>query len=707
MSGALTGPDNKIIDNSFTYPYGTTEQFPQMQDSDLNDLTDSAHDYMECSNKGKCNRDTGTCTCYDGYDGVSCQRASCPGYPNSCSGHGVCKTISQLAHSDNYNIYKLWDKDTTMGCECDKGYYGADCSLRHCKYGVDPLYLDDSSTIKYPIYDFAVLATADVGQTTSASVFDDGQYQLENGYWAIRYYDNFGEDWLTDPIIAGATCSDVISALENMPNNVIPSGSLSCTRIARTKATKELDSDQTTGVWNRGSDGWSGFESDYNTTSTMSNHKRHVYYKLALWETEYAYELGEINNRLALSKFKSSSSDPASALYIRGYIYRIKFYGNPGAIKQPEIEIYLDGKRPSLVATEGTSSVKHKVITKVWSDGQQGEYNDYFADHCDNVQVTIKHINDITSTTTLGMGLSMLNSLSTAEVKLLKACLGDSDFDSTNNVELYDWDRGSMNYPHIIKLVRTVTTYTDGGYYAVLYADTSCTTGGVGGDSGESCDTPNPTFKLLNSFIPPDELFTDQFEIYTTKGTLALTSNYSEARFGFASKYIFMGNRTYDRLSSGKYFEGYDGDISCEKYSDSLSYVNHCLNKSDIFTLLNWNYPQYNPQHINLYTAERLFTRPYEWNSTDLYSQKSGATANHDLHFMTNYITSDMSTNWGVGNEVGGPFYVYKFFPSSLSTYEYVAECSNRGICNTDNGLCECFPGYTSDSCHEQSSISL
>ena len=121
MSGALTGPDNKIIDNSFTYPYGTTEQFPQMQDSDLNDLTDSAHDYMECSNKGKCNRDTGTCTCYDGYDGVSCQRASCPGYPNSCSGHGVCKTISQLAHSDNYNIYKLWDKDKPWVVNVIKG----------------------------------------------------------------------------------------------------------------------------------------------------------------------------------------------------------------------------------------------------------------------------------------------------------------------------------------------------------------------------------------------------------------------------------------------------------------------------------------------------------------------------------------------------------------------------------------------------------
>jgi len=42
MSGAITGPNHPVIDNSFAYPYGTTEQFPQMEDSDLNVLTNSA-----------------------------------------------------------------------------------------------------------------------------------------------------------------------------------------------------------------------------------------------------------------------------------------------------------------------------------------------------------------------------------------------------------------------------------------------------------------------------------------------------------------------------------------------------------------------------------------------------------------------------------------------------------------------------------------
>jgi len=51
--------------------------------------------------------------------------------------------------------------------------------------------------------------------------------------------------------------------------------------------------------------------------------------------------------------------------------------------------------------------------------------------------------------------------------------------------------------------------------------------------------------------------------------------------------------------------------------------------------------------------------------------------------------------------------WVYKFVPNVESQYEYVAECSNRGICERDSGLCTCFPGYTADDCHEQSSLAL
>jgi hypothetical protein len=128
MSGDLS--TNPTVENSIVYPFGTTELFPAMRDSDLQLLPNSAHDYMECSNKGTCDRSSGLCVCYAGYDGAACQRASCPGYPNSCSGNGVCKSKAQLAASDNANVYRLWDKDVTMGCVCDPGFSGPDCSLK-------------------------------------------------------------------------------------------------------------------------------------------------------------------------------------------------------------------------------------------------------------------------------------------------------------------------------------------------------------------------------------------------------------------------------------------------------------------------------------------------------------------------------------------------------------------------------------------------
>ena len=149
--------DDVVLSGSTVYPYGTTEGFPLMADTAGNVYSNTAHDYMECSNKGLCDRDTGHCECLPGYDGVACQRASCPStvdsitpgstgdgsnlafkvfnsksafvgrsvqnkaQTNQCSGHGTCMTQEHLAFLDNDNIYNLWDKDTTMGCKCDPG----------------------------------------------------------------------------------------------------------------------------------------------------------------------------------------------------------------------------------------------------------------------------------------------------------------------------------------------------------------------------------------------------------------------------------------------------------------------------------------------------------------------------------------------------------------------------------------------------------
>ena len=49
--------------------------------------------YVECSNRGACDRRTGLCECYDGYGGNACQRQACL---HDCSGHGSCETEQVL-----------------------------------------------------------------------------------------------------------------------------------------------------------------------------------------------------------------------------------------------------------------------------------------------------------------------------------------------------------------------------------------------------------------------------------------------------------------------------------------------------------------------------------------------------------------------------------------------------------------------------------
>jgi len=377
----------------------------------------------------------------------------------------------------------------------------------------------------------------------------------------------------------------------------------------------------------------------------------------------------------------------------------------------------LDGKRPSLNSPVGpsTPTTAGKVITRVWTDGQQGEYNDYFADHCDGVNVMLAF--HTSSKTTY------LTGFTTAEKNLLKKCLGSSDFDTSNNVEIYNWDYGSKAYPHIIKLVRTVTTYTDGGYYAVIYYDpTNAATGGTVYDNTNQAGL----FVLLNPFYDPESspnpstAETDLYDIYTTQGTLALTSNLSQAVFGFGSQYIYTVNSTYDtaaatgrtqwRANTSVGF--YDGDISCEVGINNLykmQYIAHCLNKTDIFTVLNFELPNQNPPHINLYTAERLYTTKFTHTVAQMqqnFLKQGAATRPWEGHAYTHFITTDLSTNWGASISNAAIYHVYKFFPATASTYNYVAECSNRGLCDRDTGVCNCFGGYTSDDCSQQSSLS-
>ncbi|KAG5191524.1 sexually induced protein 3 [Tribonema minus] len=97
------------------------------------------HPVLTCSAKGNCNRETGVCDCYEGYEGIACERTVCP---NNCSGNGFCYTQQQLVDDlagSNIEYTQPWDAQKHVGCKCDPGYRGPDCSLRECPTGPDQM----------------------------------------------------------------------------------------------------------------------------------------------------------------------------------------------------------------------------------------------------------------------------------------------------------------------------------------------------------------------------------------------------------------------------------------------------------------------------------------------------------------------------------------------------------------------------------------
>jgi hypothetical protein len=175
------------------------------------DQAEDGHFYAECSNKGMCDRKSGLCSCFDGFEGTACRRTACP---NECSGHGTCESMEEMAGFAGVT-YTLWDRYKAQVCKCDPGYFGIDCANLHCPYGDDPLTTNQADEVQW------------------VDVYSTGGVAL-GGTFRLTYVDPYGETWDTNPIAAhnyhfstdttnAAMATTIKSALQGIPNSVFES----------------------------------------------------------------------------------------------------------------------------------------------------------------------------------------------------------------------------------------------------------------------------------------------------------------------------------------------------------------------------------------------------------------------------------------------------------------------------------------------------
>jgi len=264
-------------------------------------------------------------------------------------------------------------------------------------------------------------------------------------------------------------------------------------------------------------------------------------------------------------------------------------------------------------------------------------------------------------------------------------------------------------------------------------------------------------FSLTNAPVSGTSL--PYYHVYTTTGYLQLVSPASTV---VTMPYSYTQSPKFTKgvdsfFSSTMYFaptkntplsvaSTYYGNVDCESlklsanypYSSSYSTSNvygalDCLNKDDSVMVLftegaSSSQPisvsptptsfvsaiaSRSPAYPDIYKVNKITMQPYTTPSSshtldeEVFRRQMGL--NYGVNQVYGFTAGAYSAYTGatlttVGASPGGGS-VYKFYPPT--GYNYVGECSNRGVCDPVQGVCTCFPGYTSDNCGVPNALAL
>jgi len=369
---------------------------------------------------------------------------------------------------------------------------------------------------------------------------------------------------------------------------------------------------------------------------------------------------------------------------------------------------------------------------------------------CEGVKVTLNYDNAVNKK------FFYLDGLDFREQAKLKRCLGDSDGntnqDSYERGEVYNWDFGDAVHPHLIKLVdvnrdvevllcNSTNSFNPSGY------DGSNNRGDRG-----SCQWDAPAgfylplwyedgkfrvigSKGLASYVTQSiqsyghASTNAEFNVFTTKGFLTSVNGFKD-KDDWESYYgnsIYQKDITFDDSSHlhwhGPELSEITADkkavnqvkhrIDCETfYSDdypnyaNASLAGQCLQKNDLVMFFDVDFDltmvantadQAGPLFHNIYTVEKIFydrDKDVLTDDTEDWTSQGSIVLDKNPNFY--YYKDNSQTS----------LLAWKFeFPFQQNGYEYVSECSGRGLCNHDSGLCECFTGHTSDDCSVQNTL--